>query len=112
MLSRAHGFDSLPRFPEGSVWRQDKRQVFWLSDCPTRRAFSALDVRSTRFVPMLRDSEPANGMQLRRFVPDYSGGSAVELHHASLFSAHLSMRTPFVGSAPRVRYRNVRSDGE
>jgi hypothetical protein len=35
------------------------------------------------------------------FVPDYSGGSAVELHHASLFSAHLGMRTPFVDSVAR-----------
>jgi hypothetical protein len=41
------------------------RQVFWLTDHPTDRAFS----------PRKREWLDA------AFVPDYSGGTAVDLHH-------------------------------
>jgi hypothetical protein len=50
------------------------RQVFWLPDRPTGHAFSGRRVLgpSTGHAPE---------WHLVAFVPDYSGGSAVESHH-------------------------------
>jgi len=47
------------------------RQVFWLTDHPTSRAFSVGQPLRDR-----TDQWPDAA-----FVPDHSGGSAVELHH-------------------------------
>lgn len=47
-----------------------RRQVFWLSDRSTGRAFSSLHAR----------------MAVAAFVPDYSGGTAVDSHHLPFVS--------------------------
>jgi len=60
--------------PEGAISTNcDRGQVFWLTDHPTHRAFSA-PVRGKRTMNVREWPDAA-------FVPDYSGGSTVELHH-------------------------------
>ena len=53
----------------------DLRQVFWLTDHPTSRTFSACQ-------PVARFKTTTScEWHVAAFVPDHSGGSTVDLHH-------------------------------
>ena len=68
-------------FPGGTTNSSDDRQVFWLTDHSTRHAFS-----ERRHRVAIRRIEGCVGLEWLgvAFVPDYSGGTAVELHHLPL----------------------------
>ena len=63
-----------------------RRQVFWLTDRPTGRAFSSpIGPPSGPYersaTAVVRTADPTARMAFAAVVPDYSGGTAVDSHH-------------------------------
>jgi len=57
--------------PRHHIETRDRGQVFWLTDRPTDRTFSVAQ---------------GNQWFVAAFVPDYSGGSAVDFHHLPFYA--------------------------
>jgi hypothetical protein len=78
--TRATVRESVKRLRFDWHWIRDERQVFWLSDLPTDHAFS----EGPRGAGCKASGpEHSNGIFVV-FVPDYSGGSALDFHQPSL----------------------------
>jgi len=94
--------DRSPKRRGHHVIKLDRRQVFWLTDHPTNHAFSAkangdAHVNAAGRIPC--------EWHIVAFVPDYSGGSAVDSHH-------LPRVRPLTDTCNRVLFRCQRRSQE